>query len=149
MGERKFLIFMDLKNKIVVITGASSGLGRELARVFSKEGSKLVLGSRTQEELEVVAKEVGAISVVVDVKNEDQVKTLAKTALDKFGRIDVWVNNAGIRIPLATLEEMDMKRAHEMMEVNLFGTMYGAKAALGQMRKQKSGTIVNLSLIHI
>ncbi len=135
---------MDLKNKIVVITGASSGLGRELARVFAREGSKLVLGSRTQEDLEAVAKEVGAVSVVADVEDENQVKNLAKTALDKFGWIDVWVNNAGIRIPLATLEEMDMKRAHEMIEVNLFGTMYGAKAALVQMRKQKSGTIVNI-----
>lgn len=135
---------MDLKSKIVVITGAGSGLGRELARIFAKEGSKLVLGSQTKDELEAVAKEVGAVSVLTDVKHEDQVKNLAKIALNKFGRIDVWVNNAGIRIPLATLEEMDMKRAHEMMEVNLFGTMYGAKAALVQMRKQKSGAIVNV-----
>ncbi|MCK4589899.1 MAG: SDR family oxidoreductase [Nanoarchaeota archaeon] len=135
---------MKLKDKIVVITGASKGLGRELALILAKEGCNLVLSGRSKEDLEELSTTIGAISIMADVTNEKQVANLADKTLEKFGRIDIWINNAGIWLPHALIEETDWKRVHEMIEVNLFGTIYGSKFALVQMKKQKSGTIINI-----
>ncbi len=135
---------MNIRNKVVVITGASKGLGRALALELAKLDARLVLGARSMQELDGVAQEISAIAVKVDIKNEQEVHNLAKTAIEKFGRIDIWVNNASIRIPSCPIESMDMARAHEMLETNLFGTIYGSKAALLPMKKQHSGTILNI-----
>lgn len=135
---------MELKEKVVVITGASRGLGRALARAFAAEGAHLVLANRNANELNDVARETGGIAVVTDVSEEAQVRELAKTAIEKYGRIDAWINNAGIWMPHTPIEKMDWRRVHELFEVNVFGLMYGSKEALVQMKKQKSGTIVNI-----
>ncbi len=135
---------MTIKDKVVVITGASRGLGKALAALFADEGAKLVLSSRPGEELEKAGRELGAEVFPADVTKEEEIKKLADFTLEKFGRIDVWVNNAGIWMPHAPIEKMDLKRVHEMIEVNLFGTIYGSKAALIQMKKQRSGTIINI-----
>lgn len=135
---------MDLKDKVVVITGASRGLGKSLAEYFTREGSKVVISSRNEKNLIEIADEFGSDYFVCNVTNEQEVLDLADHVANKFGKIDIWVNNAGIWLPNAAIEEMDMKRVHEMIEVNLFGTIYGSKAAIIHMKSLKSGTIINI-----
>ncbi len=135
---------MELKDKVVVITGSTKGLGRSLATAFAKEGAKVVMNGKDEGELNQVAKDMNVFGVTADVTNEKDIARLAEESVKKFGRIDVWINNAGIWIPHGPIEDIDMARAHQMMEVNLFGTMYGSRSALAVMRKQKSGTIVNI-----
>jgi NAD(P)-dependent dehydrogenase (short-subunit alcohol dehydrogenase family) len=121
---------MKLKDRVVVITGGSKGLGKCLAEVLCKEGCKVVISSRNQKELEAVAQEIGAHPIVADVTVENDVMQLANKTVKRFASIDIWVNNAGIWLPHTPIEKMDLKRVHDMMEVNLFGTIYGSKAAL-------------------
>ena len=135
---------MKLKDKVIVITGAGKGLGKELAIMFAKEGAKVVISSRTKKDLDEVAKETNAFPIIADVRDEKQVKKLAETIIKKFKKIDIWINNAGVRIPHNNIEETDWKRAHDMIEINLFGTIYGSKEAIIQMKKQKSGIIINI-----
>ena len=119
-------------------------MGLALSSFLAKEGAKLILSARAGEELERAGKELSAEIFPADVTKEEEIKDLADFAVQKFGRIDVWINNAGIWIPHTSIENMDLKRVHDMIEVNLFGTIYGSKAALVQMKKQKSGTIINI-----
>ena len=135
---------MDLRDKVAVITGASRGLGEVLAELFSREGCKVVVSATTKEKLDEIAARINGYAVQADVREETQLLQLADRAVKKFGRIDIWVNNAGIRIPHTNLEEIDWSRAHNMLEVNYFGTAYGTKAALRYMKSQKSGTIINI-----
>ena len=135
---------MDLRDKVVVITGAGRGLGEVLAELFSREGCKVVVSATTNEKLDEVATRINGYAVQADVREEMQLLQLSDQTVKKFGRIDIWVNNAGIRIPHTDLEEIDWSRAHNMMEVNYFGTAYGTKAALKYMKSQKSGTIINI-----
>lgn len=138
---------MDLREKVVVITGASRGLGRALARALAKEGARLVLANRREDELADVASETSGIVVVTDVSDEEQVHKLANTTIETYGRIDIWINNAGIWMPHVTVEQLDWKRVHELFEVNVFGLMYGSREALVQMKKQGGGTIINITSI--
>ena len=135
---------MNLSGKVVVITGASKGLGLELAKLFAKEGAKLAIGSRSEKELNQVAQATGAAAIKTDVSNEKEVEALADLAVKKFGTIDIWINNAGVRIPHKVIEENDMTRVKAMFETNVFGTMHGARAALKEMKKQKNGVIINI-----
>ena len=132
---------MSLENKIVVITGGSKGLGKALALCFLKDGSKVVVCSK---EGEFENLESGIIGIKADVTKENEVQSLAEKIVSDFGKIDIWVNNAGIWLPHKPIEETDWKRAHDLIEVNLFGTIYGSKIALAQMRKQDFGIIVNI-----
>jgi NADP-dependent 3-hydroxy acid dehydrogenase YdfG len=133
-----------MKDKIVVITGASRGLGKTLAEMLREKGARLVIGARNKEELDALAKKIDALPVVMDVTKEKDVQKLSLKAVKKFGRIDIWINNAGVWPPKAPLENVDMKLAHQVFEVNFFGPAYGSRAALIQMKKQGSGTIVNI-----
>ena len=133
---------MDLKDKIVVITGGSKGLGKALALCFLKDGSKVVVCSKNEEELKNLGN--GIVGIKADVTKENEIHALAEKVINDFGRIDVWINNAGIWLPHKPIEETDWKRAHDLIEVNLFGTVYGSKIALAQMRKQGFGYIVNI-----
>jgi short-subunit dehydrogenase len=135
---------MNLKDKVIVITGASRGLGKVLAQLFAQEGSRIVLSSRSKKELETVSKHIGGVSFAADVTDEKHVDALAGFVIKKFGRIDIWINDAGVWIPHAPIEMLDFERIHDMMEVNLFGMMYGSKAALIHMKKRHSGTIINI-----
>lgn len=138
---------MDPREKVVVITGASRGLGRALAIALAQEGARLVLANRREDELADVARETGGIAVVTDVSKEAHVRKLAKTAIQECGRIDVWINNAGIWMPHVPVEQLDWQRVHELFEVNVFGLMYGSKEALVQMKKQGGGVIINITSI--
>ena len=133
-----------LKDKIVVITGSTKGLGQALASAFINEKAKVIINARSKKEVQKVSKEIGAIGYPGDVTKENDMQNLANFTLKKFGKIDIWINNAGIWLPHKPIEETDWKRAHDLIEVNLFGTVYGSKVALAQMRKQDSGLIVNI-----
>lgn len=141
----------DNKKVVVVITGASSGIGRETARLFASEGNMVVLAARSKESLEKVAKSLRdtngeAYVVPTDVSKEDQIKNLVKQAVDHFGRIDVWVNNAAV-IAFGAFEDIPEQDFRQVIEVNLFGYIYGARAVLPQFRKQNYGTLINVSSV--
>jgi NAD(P)-dependent dehydrogenase (short-subunit alcohol dehydrogenase family) len=131
-----------MKDKVVVITGASKGLGKGLAQLLASKGNKVIICARRKDEVEETAKEIGALAFVADVTKEDDIKALAAFVLKSFGRIDIWINNAGVWVPHAPIEEMDLTRMHTMFEINVFGTMYGSKAALLQMRRQEEGGVL-------
>lgn len=140
-----------IQDKVVVITGASSGIGEATAKVLAKEGTKLVLGARRENLLQNLVKEVEelggeAVYAVVDVTKVEQVENLAKLAIDKFGRIDVWLNNAGI-MPQSLLKQKKIEDWDAMIDINIKGTLYGIGAALPFMEAQKSGHIINISSI--
>lgn len=134
---------MKLQDSVIVITGASRGLGRALAERCAQEGAQLVLSSMPSRELDAVARTFSAFAVPADVTDEAQVQHLASTAVQRFGCIDGWMNNAGIWVAHAPIEQQDSRRVHRIMEVNFFGTFYGSRAALIQMKKQGKGTIMN------
>lgn len=131
--------------KVVVITGGSKGIGKALAVALIAQGAQVVICSRDKTEIESVAKEIGATPFVADVTKADDVTALARFAVEKFGRIDVWVNNAGVWMPHSPLQNLDIERVRQMFDINVFGLMYGTKAALIEMQKQGSGTIINIS----
>ncbi|HLD62595.1 MAG TPA: SDR family oxidoreductase [Candidatus Norongarragalinales archaeon] len=135
---------MNLEGKTVVITGASRGFGEALAKAFAKKRANVLISARSESELQQLAKKLKCGYFKADVTKQDEMNALAEKAKEKFGAIDVWVNNAGIFIPKAGVGETDWPRAHEMMETNFFGMVYGCLAALPQMRKQGSGVIMNV-----
>jgi NAD(P)-dependent dehydrogenase (short-subunit alcohol dehydrogenase family) len=135
----------------VVITGASSGIGRAAARRFAEAGANLVLAARSAGDLERVASEcesagVDAIPLPTDVGSEDEVRALASAAVERFGRIDTWVNNAGV-IAYGYFEDMPGEVFDGVLRTNLLGQVYGARAALEQFGRQGSGVLINLSSV--
>ncbi len=135
---------IDLTNKVIVITGASRGLGAVLAEVLSKSGARVTITARNAAELATVAKQTGAESIVADVTKEADMIRVAQTVMKKHGTLDIWINNAGVWMARSPVETADMNKAHELIEVNLFGTVYGTRAALGIMNKTRQGMIVNI-----
>lgn len=141
----------EMENKIVVITGASSGMGRATALEFARNGNTVVLAARRKGALEVLAEEcerIGgqALSVPTDVSKEDEVNAIARKAWDKFGRLDVWVNNAAVTL-FGRLEEVPTDAVHKVLDTNLMGYIYGARAVLPYFREQGHGILINLSSV--
>lgn len=141
----------EVAGKVVVITGASSGLGEATAKMLAEKGAKLVLGARREERLKQLVDDIKnsggeAIYKTVDVTKRSEVEALADAARDEFGRIDVLINNAGL-MPLAPLDELKVDEWDQMIDVNIKGVMYGVGAVLPTMRKQESGHIINLSSV--
>lgn len=137
--------------RTVVITGASSGLGRAAAVRFASGGANLVLGARREEALRETAElceRAGgrAVAVAGDVTREEDVQKLAETAVRTFGGIDVWVNNAGVTL-FGSLEEAPLEEHRRVIEVNLFGAIHGARAVLPIFRKQQRGVLINVGSI--
>ena len=117
-----------MKNKVVVITGASSGIGKACAWHFVKNGSKVVLAARSTDKLKVITNEMKAeghqvLAVQADVSVEDDCKRLISETIDEFKGIDILINNAGISMR-ATLEDMDLSVIKKVMDVNFYGTVY-------------------------
>jgi len=140
-----------LADKVVIITGASSGIGEATARALAKKRSNLVLAARRSDRLEALAKAVveeggHAVTVTCDVANRDQVKAVIDTAMKDFGRVDVLINNAGI-MPLAPMAKCRMDDWDKEIDVNIKGLLYGIGHALPIMLEQKSGHIVNISSV--
>jgi len=141
----------NIEGKIVVITGASSGLGEATARHLSSLGAGVVLAARRIDRLETLAGEVNskggrALAIATDVTNCSQVKSLVDRAVQAFGRIDVMINNAGL-MPLSPLERLKIDDWDRMIDVNIKGVLYGIAAALPYMKQQKSGHIINVSSV--
>lgn len=140
-----------MKNKIVVITGASSGIGKATAIRLSSEGHSLVLAARRIEKLETLKEQLEKenteiVILKTDVTKRNDVKRLIKTTFDKFGRIDVLINNAGI-MPLSFIEEGRVEDWEKMIDVNLKGLLYGINEVVPIMKKQHSGHIINISSV--
>lgn len=138
-------------SKVIVITGASSGIGEATAKILAKDGAKLVLGARRKDRLEKLAEEVKelggeAVYLVTDVTKVEEVEALGKLAIDTFGKIDVWLNNAGI-MPQSMLEEKRISDWDATIDINIKGVLYGIGTALPYMKSQKSGHIINISSV--
>ena len=138
-----------IENKVVVITGASSGLGEAAARLLAENGAKLVLGARRIDRLQTLAAELdlGEQAVLkTDVTDRAQVQRLVDHAVATHGRIDVLINNAGL-MPSSMLENLHVDEWERMIDVNLKGVLYGIAAALPHMKTQKSGHIINVASV--
>lgn len=138
-----------ISEQVVVITGASSGIGRETALQLARRGAKVIAVARNQTALQVLegsaASAEGEIqAVVADVSDPKQVEQIAKSTVDRFGSIDTWVNNAAVSM-YATVAESDVEEMERIIAVNLLGQIHGIKAALPYMRAQGGGTIINVS----
>lgn len=141
----------NIEGKIVVITGASSGLGEATARHLSEQGAVVVLGARRIDRIRGLAKELAgsegrAVAVQTDVTQSGQVKSLVEAAVKTYGRIDVMINNAGL-MPHSPLERLKVEDWDRMIDVNIKGVLYGIAAALPYMQQQKSGHIINVSSV--
>jgi short-subunit dehydrogenase len=145
------LSFMKKENLSIVITGASSGIGRATALEFARRGHKLALTARRKDVLEEVANEcrrLGSEAIVhaCDVTNEEEVQELARRTYEEFGSVDVWVNNAAVAM-MGAFEETPMEDIKRLLDINVNGYFYGARAALRYFRAQGSGILVNVSSI--
>ncbi|OGI76436.1 hypothetical protein A3C67_02275 [Candidatus Nomurabacteria bacterium RIFCSPHIGHO2_02_FULL_42_19] len=136
---------MELKDKVVVITGGSKGFGRALAEAFIKEGSKVSICALNETELQKTAQEIGALGVRADVRSEDEMKALAEKTIKEFDHLDIWINNAGLWLTNENAENNDMQKVREMFEINVIGLMNGSRVALRHMKKINSGTIINIA----
>jgi short-subunit dehydrogenase len=148
-GGRRLSMKRPISEQVVVITGASSGIGRETALIFGKRGAAVGLAARNEPALEDVTSQIKrdggrALPVVTDVSKWGEVERLARTAVDEFGRIDTWVNNAGVS-EFAPIREMSIKEIDQIIRVDLLGTIFGAKAVMPTMCEQNQGTIINIA----
>jgi len=141
-------VVRPLRDQVVVITGASQGIGRETALHLAMNGSSVVLAARNEQALRELAAQVERLGgqaepVVTDVAEPDQVERLAQRAVERFGRIDTWINNAAVSI-YATVGQLDPGEMERLVQVNLLGQMYGSKAAIARMKPRGRGTIINV-----
>jgi NADP-dependent 3-hydroxy acid dehydrogenase YdfG len=140
-----------MTQKIVLITGASSGIGEATARLLASEGHHVVLGARRKERLEILVGDIRANGgsadfSALDVTDADDVQGFVLAAYKKHGRVDVLVNNAGV-MPLSRLDALKLKEWDRMIDVNVRGVLYGIAAVLPLMQGQRSGQIINLASI--
>lgn len=140
-----------IAGKVVVITGASSGLGAAAAKLLSQQGATVVLGARRLDLIQALATEISmaggkALAIATDVTQCNQVKNLVDSAVQKYGRVDVMVNNAGL-MPHSPLERLKVQDWDRMIDVHLKGLMYGIAASLPHMIHQKSGHMIMVSSV--
>ena len=138
---------MKLTGQSVSITGASRGIGEAAARAFAKAGAKVMLAARSTAEIERIAAEIGggAQAIACDVTDFDQVKAAVDATVAAFGRLDVFIGNAGVIGPLGPLEEADPEDWGQVIDINLKGVFIGMKAAAPAMLSQGGGTIITIS----
>jgi len=143
---------MRLDNKVAVVAGAASGIGKEIARAFVREGARVVIADLNQADADTVAAELGrrqrALGVAMDVTNEAQVEVGMARAVDAFGHLDVLVSNAGIQV-VAPLEQFEFAKWKQMLAIHLDGAFLTTRAALRQMYKQgNGGSIIYMGSVH-
>ncbi|GAA3609807.1 SDR family oxidoreductase [Secundilactobacillus similis] len=142
---------MTKQSKVIVITGASSGIGAASAELLAKEGNRIVLAGRRSERLQeitssLLSKGYDAIFATTDVTSKKSVESLANAAIEEYGKIDVWINNAGL-MPHSEFIKDRVEDWNRMIDVNLRGVLYGIHAALPSMRNQKSGQFINVASV--
>ena len=141
----------NITDKVVVITGASSGIGESTAKLLAEKGAKVVLGARRSKRIDTVVQEISAsggkaIGFATDVTKRAEVEALIKGAVEGFGRVDVLVNNAGV-MPIAPINLLKVEEWDRQIDINIKGVLYGVAAVLPQMQKQKSGHIINMASV--
>ena len=143
-------VTMPNVDKVVVITGASSGIGESTARLLAGSGAKVVLGARRTDRIDALVKDITAkgqaLRVAVDVTKRSEVEALVQAAIHEHGRVDVIVNNAGI-MPIAPIAALKVEEWDRMIDVNIKGLLFGVAAVLPIMQKQKQGHIINMSSV--
>jgi NADP-dependent 3-hydroxy acid dehydrogenase YdfG len=140
-----------IAGRVIVITGASSGMGAAAARHLAAEGASVILGARRSDRIAALAAEIikaggKASAVVTDVTKREDLRKLVGTAFETYGRVDVLINNAGV-MPLSPMERLKVDEWDRMIDVNHKGVLYGVAAALPHIKEQKSGDIINLSSV--
>lgn len=140
-----------IEGKVIVITGASSGMGAAAATYLAALGASVVLGARRHDRIEALATEIAdaggkATAIATDVTNRDDLIKLVDTAVGTYGRVDVLINNAGL-MPLSPLDRLKVEEWDRMIDVNIKGVLYGIAAALPHMKAQKSGHIINVASV--
>jgi NADP-dependent 3-hydroxy acid dehydrogenase YdfG len=140
-----------LRGKVVVITGASSGIGETVARLLARQGAHLVIGARRLERLEALASDIradgGTVAVQqLDVTDLEQMQEFLKAAQSRFGRVDAVINNAGV-MPLSPLEALKIEEWNRMIDVNIRGVLHGIAAGLPIMKEQGFGHFINIASI--
>jgi short-subunit dehydrogenase len=141
---------MALSGKVVVVTGASMGIGEAIARVFVEQDAKVVLLSRDTSRAEQARARVGqqerTIALSCDVRNREEIDRVIALTLHHFGRIDIWINNAGHGI-LDSVEQVDMSACRDTFDTNFFGAVASMQAVIPVMRQQSTGAIINISSV--
>ena len=139
------MIDVNLKKKVVLITGGSRGIGKAIAELFMKEGAEVVITSKNQKQLQQTSKEIGNLFFVVgDVRNKNDVKNIVDKTIKKFGRIDILVNNVGVLPKMKPLDKITEKEWNEIIDVNLSSHFRFTKYVIPQMKKN-GGSIINIS----
>jgi short-subunit dehydrogenase len=136
---------MTIKDKIIIITGATQGIGLATARLLAEKGATIVLASRSEEDLHTLEKEIpGSLAVPTDMRKPEDVRNLINKTVEKYGRIDVLINNAGQGM-YGPLESIDIEKYKQIMDLNVYGVLVAMQAVIPVMRKQGGGTILNVS----
>lgn len=140
---------MTLKNKVLIITGASSGIGEATAKKLSQDGAKVVLMARSEDKLKTLKQDIEnnngeALVVSGDVTKSDDFKNAVQQTVDKFGKVDGLINNAGL-MPLSFVEKLKTDEWEQMVDVNIKGVLNGVAAVLPELKKNKGGDIINIS----
>jgi short-subunit dehydrogenase len=136
---------MDVKGKVVLVTGASFGIGLETARLLAKQGAKLALSARSKDKLEALSEELhGSVVFPADMSDEKAVRNMIGKVIEKFGGIDVLINNAG-RGYNCSVEYTDVEEYRKLFELNVVGPLVAMQAVIPVMRKRRGGAIVNIS----
>lgn len=135
---------MDIKDKVIILTGASDGIGEATAKVLAKHGAKLVLAARSADKLNNLAKELGAFAVPTNMTKPSEIKNLIDTTVKKFGRLDVLINNAGQGM-YGPVETIDIGTYQKIIDLNIYGPLRAMQEVIPVMRKQGEGMILNLS----
>lgn len=141
----------NIKSKVVIITGASSGIGEATAKLLAQHSAKVVLAARREDRLHTLVNDIKqeggeAVYLPTNVASAEEMQKLAQFALQQYGRIDVLINNAGI-MPVSMLNELKVQEWDQMIDVNIKGVLYGIAAVFPTMREQQSGHIINVSSV--
>ena len=136
---------VNLKNKVIVVTGGCQGFGKVLAKFLINEDSLVVISSNEIDSLKESAKELGCDHFLADVTSFDELQKLGEYVFDKYNRIDIWINNAGIQIAPSLVEDVNIKKLHQLFDVNFFGYFYGCQVALSYMKRKNEGLIINVN----